>query len=230
MLSFTEENYLKALVELIIFDDYLTEIGVNKLAEHLNVKPASVTDMVKKLNEKSLVNYQRYGKISLTNEGKLAGMMVIRRHRLWETFLQSKLGFSWDEVHEVAEELEHIHSSNLINILDSFLEYPSFDPHGEAIPNALGEISLPYRKTLKEISAGKSVRFVAVKDDSKSFLQYVSQLNLKMNDIIDIQKIDQFDELITIQFQNESKVVSPKFAENIYVVCAKCNKVKDCNC
>ena len=126
MLSFTEENYLKALVELTVFEAESEEVGVNRLAHCLDVKPATVSDMVRKLKDKELVHYEKYGKISLTSEGRFKGMMVIRRHRLWETFLSSKLDFSWDEVHEIAEELEHVHSEKLINRLDDFFSHCRF--------------------------------------------------------------------------------------------------------
>lgn len=230
MLSFTEENYLKALVQLSVFKGQTDEIGVNALASSLNVKPATVSDMVRKLKDKSLVNYKKYGKITLTSSGKFEGMMVIRRHRLWETFLHDKLSFSWDEVHELAEELEHIHSDKLINKLDSFLEFPEFDPHGDAIPNEKGEIALPFRIKLSQIDVGKSCRIIAVKDNSTKFLQHVDQLGLKINDVIEVLKKEEFDELMTIQYKGKTNVVSPLFTDNIYVVCAKCNKGKDCNC
>lgn len=229
MYSFTEENYLKALVQLTVFDDGV-EVGVNQLATTLNVKPATVSDMVRKLKEKNLVNYKRYGKVSLTPSGKLAGMMVIRRHRLWETFLQSKLGFTWDEVHEVAEELEHVHSYKLIDKLDEFLGFPEYDPHGDAIPNIRGEIELPHRKTLLEADKGQQLMVVAVKDNSTEFLQYVNKIGLKIGDLITIQNKEEFDSLATIQFNGCTQVVSPRFTENIFVVCATCGKSKGCKC
>lgn len=230
MLSFTEENYLKTLVQLTIFEGQTKEVGVNKLAEKLDVKPATVSDMVRKLKEKSFVNYQKYGKISLTKRGEKEGMMVIRRHRLWETFLFKKLDFSWDEVHVLAEELEHVHSLKLIDGLDKFLEYPEFDPHGDAIPNAKGEISIPFRKTLSEVKSGDSCKIVAVKDNSSEFLQYVNKIGLKIQDEIKIIGKEEFDSLTTIQFAKKEYVVSPKFTENIFVVCNKCLKAKDCEC
>ncbi len=230
MLSFTEENYLKSLIQLTIFTDGKDEVGVNRMAESLGVKPATVSDMVRKLKDKGLVNYQRYGKVSLTLSGRAEGMMVIRRHRLWETFLQEKLGFSWDEVHELAEELEHIHSKKLVDRLDSFLDYPAFDPHGDAIPNADGEIIIPFRRTLLEGEAGKSYRLVAVKDNSPEFLKYVDRLGLAINDEIEVLSYDAFDSAMSIKYKGETRVVSPKFTENVYIVCSKCNKAKDCSC
>lgn len=230
MLSFTEENYLKALIQLTVFDVKAKEVGVNKLASQLDVKPATVSDMVRKLKDKSLVNYEKYGKVSLTAEGRLAGMMVIRRHRLWETFLSDKLDFTWDEVHELAEELEHIHSVKLIDRLDRFLEYPQFDPHGDAIPNASGEITIPYRKTLSEVEVGEKCKIIAVKDNSIEFLQYVDKLGLQINDSIIVTDKEEFDALTSIEFNGNKSVVSLKFTDNIYVVCARCLKAKDCTC
>ncbi len=230
MLSFTEENYLKALVQLTIFEASSSEVGVNKLAASLEVKPATVSDMVRKLRDKKLVNYEKYGKVSLTDEGRLAGMMVIRRHRLWETFLYNKLDFTWDEVHELAEELEHIHSKKLINRLDQFLEYPEFDPHGDAIPDAQGEIKIPFRKTLSEVQKGERCKVVAVKDNSIEFLQYVDKIGLSIQDEIMVSDKEEFDSLMTIVFNESELVVSPRFSDNIFVVCATCQKAKDCTC
>ncbi|MFK7783635.1 MAG: metal-dependent transcriptional regulator [Crocinitomicaceae bacterium] len=217
MLSFTEENYLKALVELTIFDADSDEVGVNGLASALDVKPATVSDMVRKLRDKSLVNYEKYGKVSLTETGRFKGMMVIRRHRLWETFLFSKLDFSWDEVHELAEELEHIHSKKLINRLDAFLDFPEFDPHGDAIPNKDGEIVLPYRKTLSEAEVGGKYRIMAVRDQIE-VLQYMDRIQLTINQEVRVEHREEFDGLTTIAHGERTSVVSPKLTENIFVV------------
>ena len=230
MLSFTEENYLKALVQLTIFEDGVTEVGVNRLAEYLGVKPATVSDMVRKLKKKALVNYERYGKISLTEEGRFLGMMVIRRHRLWETFLQQKLDFSWDEVHELAEDLEHIHSKKLINRLDAFLDHPEFDPHGDAIPNREGEILIPFRRTLNDGESGKRYKIIAVKDNSSEFLKYLDKLGIAINDEATIINKESFDELITIRFNGKERVLSPKVTDYLFVICALCLKAKKCGC
>ena len=228
MLSFTEENYLKALVELTVFDADSHEVGVNALASSLDVKPATASDMVRKLRDKSLVNYKKYGKVSLTDTGRFKGMMVIRRHRLWETFLSSKLDFSWDEVHELAEELEHIHSEKLINRLDEFLDFPEFDPHGDAIPNKEGEILLPFRRTLAEAEVGKMHRISAVRDQIE-VLQYMDRIQLKINQDVSVDHREAFDGLTTITHGKQTSVVSPKLTENIFVVCSTCGKAK-CLC
>ena len=230
MLSFTEENYLKSLVQLTILEEDSKEVGVNKLAIELKLRPATVSDMVKKLKIKGFVNYQKYGKISLTDIGRKEGMLVIRRHRLWETFLHDKLDFSWDEVHQIAEELEHVHSSKLINGLDKLLDFPSFDPHGDAIPNSKGEIVIPYRRTMSEVLLGKKCRIVAVKQDSADFLQFVDKIGLKIQDEITVISKEKFDSLTTIEHLNSEIIVSPKFTDNIFVVCSTCLKAKDCQC
>ncbi|MDG1332529.1 MAG: metal-dependent transcriptional regulator [Crocinitomicaceae bacterium] len=228
MLSFTEENYLKALVELTVLDADSDEVGVNALASSLDVKPATASDMVRKLRDKTLVNYKKYGKVSLTDTGRFKGMMVIRRHRLWETFLSSKLDFSWDEVHELAEELEHIHSEKLINRLDEFLDFPEFDPHGDAIPNKDGEILLPFRRTLSEAEVGKKHKISAVRDQIE-VLQYMDRIQLKINQDVTIDHREAFDGLTTITYGKQTSVVSPKLTENIFVVCSTCGKAK-CTC
>ena len=218
MLSHTEENYLKALFHLTTESIDKSKAGTNELAAHLNVKPASVNDMLKKLKEKKLISYEKYGKISLTAEGKRKAVDIIRKHRLWETFLYEKLEFSWDEVHEIAEQLEHIQSAKLIDRLDKFLEYPEFDPHGDAIPNAKGELNIQPRKTLSEIAVGKTCKLIAVKDNSASFLQYVVKVGLGISSKIKVLSKQDYDAIMEIEVNGKKSSVSQKFADNIYVV------------
>lgn len=218
MLSNTKENYLKALVQLTVFNAEKVEVSTKELALHLGVKSASISDMIQKLKEKGLVNFKKYGKISLTDLGQFEGVMVIRRHRLWETFLSEKLNFSWDEVHDVAEELEHIHSQKLIDKLDEFLGFPEFDPHGDAIPTSKGKVAMPHTLLLGSQKVGTVCKIVAVKDNSVDFLQYVDHLDLKINDVIEIVDMEEFDSLMTVTYKGKSHVVSPKFTENIYIV------------
>ncbi len=217
-LSFTEENYLKSLIHLTVFTEDKNEVGTNELASNLSLKPATVNDMLKKLKEKDFVNYKKYGKISLTEKGRFSGMNVIRKHRLWETFLVEKLSFSWDEVHEVAEQLEHIHSSKLVDSLDALLEYPKYDPHGDPIPNKKGQVELIFRKTLDEMSIMSTKKVFAVKDNSSEFLQYVNKLNLKIGDEILLISKESYDDLLTIEIHGKQHVVSQKFAQNIFVL------------
>ena len=222
MLSFTEENYLKALLQLTLETGNKEEVGTNELAAHLNLKPATANDMLKKLKEKKFVSYKKYGKSSLTTEGKKLAIEVVRKHRLWETFLYEKLEFTWDEVHEVAEQLEHIQSPKLISKLDKFLDYPAFDPHGDVIPSAKGEMKMPVKKTLDEEEIGHTCTMVGVKDNSATFLQYVNKVGLSINNQIKVLSKQNYDDLIEIEVNGKSSSVSPKFAENIVIVCADC--------
>ncbi len=218
MLSQTEENYLKALFHLTSETADKSEAGTNELAATLNVKPATVNDMLKKLKDKKLIVYEKYGKISLTASGKKQAIEVVRKHRLWETFLYEKLQFSWDEVHEVAEQLEHIHSSKLIEQLEKFLGYPEVDPHGDIIPNARGELKSQIRKTLSHVVVGKTCKLVAVKDNSASFLQYVVKVGLGLSSKIRVISRQDFDGTTEIEINGKKSIVSQKFAENIWVV------------
>ena len=224
MLSFTEENYLKALLQLTLETGSKEDVGTNELAAHLKLKPATANDMLKKLKEKKFVSYKKYGKSSLTTEGKKLAIEVVRKHRLWETFLYEKLEFTWDEVHEVAEHLEHIQSPKLISKLDKFLNYPAFDPHGDVIPSAKGEMKMPVKKTLDEEEIGHTCTMVGVKDNSATFLQYVNRVGLSINNQIKILSKQNYDDLIEIEVNGKSSSVSPKFAENIVIVCADCSK------
>jgi DtxR family Mn-dependent transcriptional regulator len=228
MLSFTEENYLKALLKLTMENKDREEAGTNELAANLGVKPATVNDMLKKLKEKKLISYEKYGKITLTKTGRKAGLDVLRKHRLWETFLYEKLEFSWDEVHQVAEQLEHIQSQKLVDKLDKFLGYPEIDPHGDVIPNAKGELKYRYRVTLSQIEPGKSCKMVAVKDNSAPFLQYVIEVGLGINNLMKVVSIHPYDDIIQIEVNGKISSVSRKFADNIFVFCDNCLHNKPC--
>ena len=227
MLSFTEENYLKALLK-ISFDSGVEEVGTNELATALAVKPATANDMLKKLKEKELVDYEKYGKITLTTTGRKNAIDVIRKHRLWETFLYEKLEFSWDEVHEVAEQLEHIQSEKLVDKLDKSLDFPEFDPHGDPIPNKKGELKVQFKKTLSDVAVGNRCRMVAVKDNSSSFLQYVVKVGLGINNKIVVVSKQEYDAITVIEVNGIKSSVSQKFAENIFVVCHNCIVGKSC--
>ena len=216
MVSATEENYLKALLKLT-FESETNEAGTNELAGLLVLKPATVNDMLKKLKEKQLVDYEKYGKITLSPKGKKIAIEVLRKHRLWETFLYKKFNFTWDEVHEVAEQLEHIQSLKLIDRLDEFLGYPEFDPHGEPIPDSKGEMKQNIKNNLSEVKVGNSCRMVSVKDNSSSFLQYVDKVGLAINSQIRVISKQEYDALMVIEVNGITSTVSQKFAENIYV-------------
>ncbi len=215
-LTKSEEDYLKALFQLLIEDDSV-KVGNNQLADYLKVSPASTNNMIKKLKAKSYVVSEKYGKLDLTEEGKSIAVRLIRKHRLWETFLCNYLNFTWDEVHEVAEQLEHIKSFKLINELDRFMDFPRTDPHGEVIPNEDGEYTIIPKITLSSLEEGDVCKLVAVNDGSVNFLKYVSAIGLALSSEIKILEVREFDKSIRIQFDNTIETVTRKFADNVFV-------------
>ncbi|WP_299245587.1 metal-dependent transcriptional regulator [uncultured Aquimarina sp.] len=215
-LTKSEEDYLKALFQLLI-EDNSVKVGNNQLAEYLKVSPASTNNMIKKLKSKNYVVSEKYGKLELTEEGKSIAVRLIRKHRLWETFLCNYLNFSWDEVHEVAEQLEHIKSYKLIDELDRFMDFPTKDPHGEVIPNADGEYSILPKITLSSLEEGAVCQLVSVNDASVTFLKYVSEIGLALSSEIKVQEVREFDGSIKIQFNNIQETVTRKFADNVFV-------------
>jgi DtxR family Mn-dependent transcriptional regulator len=211
----SEENYLKVIYHL----SNLSPKGVNTnaIAAMLDTKASSVTDMLKKLSEKEWIHYQKYQGVSLTDKGKLNAKIIVRKHRLWEVFLVEKLGFAWDEVHEVAEELEHIKSEKLINQLDQYLNFPGFDPHGDPIPNAKGEIIKLEKQLVSEIEVGKTITCVGVKDTSVDFLQYLNKQNISLGTKIKVLEKEPFDGTLKIEVNSNVLVISDKIANNLYV-------------
>jgi DtxR family Mn-dependent transcriptional regulator len=217
MVSQAEENYLKALFKLTSEIAGKEEAGTNELADILEVTPATVNNMLKKLKEKQFVAYEKYGKITLTPKGKTLAVEIVRKHRLWETFLYEKLNFTWDEVHEVAEQLEHIKSVKLIEQLERFLDFPQTDPHGDSIPNERGEIKYIKRKTLAEIGVNKTCKLIAVKDNSSSFLQYIVKLGLGLSAKIKVVNYQSFDGSMEIEVNGVLSSISKKVAQNLFV-------------
>ena len=215
MLTHSEENYLKAIYHLSLIED--NGVSTNAIAQKMNTKASSVTDMIKKLSEKGFMNYQKYQGVTLTKEGKMTAKMVIRKHRLWEVFLVEKLDFSWDEVHIVAEELEHIKSEKLINKLDAFLGFPKEDPHGDPIPNAKGEVFISEKFLLNEMDANQICICVGVKDTSSEFLQYLDRQNIALGKTIIIKSKESFDNSMVIEVNNSELMISNKIANNILV-------------
>jgi DtxR family Mn-dependent transcriptional regulator len=211
----SEENYLKVIYHL----SNLSPKGVNTnaIAAMLDTKASSVTDMLKKLSEKDWINYQKYQGVSLTDKGKFNAKIIVRKHRLWEVFLVEKLGFAWDEVHEVAEELEHIKSEKLINQLDQFLNFPRFDPHGDPIQNAKGEIIKIEKQLVSEIEVGRTITCVGVKDTSVDFLQYLNKQNISLGTKMKVLEKEPFDGTLKIEINNSVLVISDKIANNLYV-------------
>lgn len=220
-MSYSEENYLKALYSIGSAHEQ-NEVGTNDLASHLQVKPASVSEMLKKLKTKDWVDYKRYGKIKLTPEGWKKAVEIVRKHRLWETFLYDKLNFDWDEIHEIAEELEHIGNTKLTERLDKFLGFPKFDPHGDPIPDSAGRLYTQSKSLIATINIGKKAKIVGVKDSSAELLQYANALGLNMNTEITVIKRIPYDGQTYISIGGKEVSISEKVAENIIVVCEDC--------
>jgi DtxR family Mn-dependent transcriptional regulator len=214
-MTFSEENYLKTIYHLTTISD--TEVSTNAIAEKMETKASSVTDMLKKLAEKDLVNYKKYQGVSLTENGKLAAKMIVRKHRLWEVFLVEKLDFSWDEVHDVAEQLEHIKSEKLINKLDDFLGNPTEDPHGDPIPDVHGRIVKIEKQLLSELTENQSGICVGVKDTSSEFLKYLDKQEIALGSKIEIIGKESFDLSLKIKVDGKDLTISNKIASNLFV-------------
>jgi len=218
-LSFTEENYLKAIYSLSERNESF-DTSTNEIAERIKTKPPTVSDMLRKLTEKKLISYEKYKRVRLTKAGKQVAILVIRKHRLWEVFLHDKLEFAWDEVHEVAEQLEHIHSEQLILRLEKYLRFPKYDPHGDPIPSADGELNAVKRTILSEVAEGKACQVVGVKDSSTLFLQYLQQINIGIGTKIKVIEKIAFDGSLKISLKKDQQLtVSKKFCENVLVTC-----------
>lgn len=219
-LSFTEENYLKAIYRLS--EGGTKAVSTNEIAESMTTKAASVTDMIKKLSNKNLISYERYYGATITRQGKSQALSIIRKHRLWETFLVEKLSFSWDEVHEVAEQLEHIQSVLLIEKLDEFLGYPTADPHGHPIPDKDGKIQLMRLIPLSESAINQKAVVRSVKDGSPSFLQYLSKIGIYIGARVTILEKIEFDGSLEVLIDNKNRVfISRDAAENLLITDAK---------
>lgn len=214
-MTFSEENYLKTIYHLTIISD--SEISTNAIAEKMETKASSVTDMLKKLSEKDLVNYKKYQGVSLTEKGKLSAKMIVRKHRLWEVFLVEKLDFSWDEVHDIAEQLEHIKSEKLINKLDDFLGNPTEDPHGDPIPDVNGRIIKIEKQLLSELHENQIGICVGVKDTSSEFLKYLDKQGIALGSKIEIIAKESFDLSVKIKVDTNDLTISNKIASNLFV-------------
>lgn len=211
--STSEENYIKAIYHL----QGEGTVNTNQLAGELKTRPASVTDMMKKLRAKKLVHYEAYKGFKLTAEGKKLALLIIRRHRLWEFFLAEKLRFSWDEVHEVAEDLEHVSSKKLIDKLDEYLGFPRFDPHGDPIPDANGKIESSKQVCLVDLPINKPGLVCYVSDQSTEMLELLGHKNIGMGTRIEVKKKFQFDQSMEIRVKQQIETISETLAKNIYV-------------
>ncbi|MEL6412858.1 MAG: metal-dependent transcriptional regulator [Bacteroidota bacterium] len=215
-LSHTEENYLKAVYQHS--EGGKKAVTTNALAAALHTSPAAVTDMVQKLHEKGLVAYQKDQGVNISAVGKTHALQVLRKHLLWEVFLVEKLKMGWGEVHEIAEQLEHIHSPLLIQRLDDFLGHPTYSPHGSPIPNAQGELAHKEGTLLADAPVGSSGIIVAVKDGATEFLQYLSKRGIYLGAKITVIEKIAFDLSMDISIDNLPQVnVSPKVSENLLI-------------
>ena len=213
--STSEENYIKAIYHLQGAQNTVT---TNELAEKLNTKPASVTDMMKKLKSKKLLHYQPYQGFRLSNEGKKVALDIIRRHRLWEYFLAEKLKFKWDEVHVVAEDLEHVSSKKLIDKLDEYLGYPKFDPHGDPIPDSLGKMEYSQQLTLSELPVNKPAEVCRVINQSEEMLELLQHKRISIGTRLEVKRKFNFDHSVEIKLrQQPSFSISDELAKNIFV-------------
>lgn len=215
MYTVSEENYLKSIFHLSGKDN--KRVSTNDVAESLTTKASSVTDMIQKLSDKKLIKYEKYKGVLLTPKGRKIAASIVRRHRLWEVFLVDKLNFSWDEIHEIAEELEHVGSEKLIDKLEAFLGYPKKDPHGDPIPDKDGKMDHHKDFTIADLDIGETGIIVGVKEHSTEFLQYLDGVKLILGAKISIKKIFDYDKSVVAQLGNNELMLSERVAKNIYI-------------
>jgi DtxR family Mn-dependent transcriptional regulator len=214
-LTVAEENYIKAIFHLQLDEG---NVSTNQLAASLHTKPASVTDMLKKLTSKSLLIYEPYQGVRLSKEGKRQALIIVRKHRLWEYFLVDKLQFGWDEVHEVAEELEHVRSKKLVDKLDSFLGHPKFDPHGDPIPDSHGNMATIRQFNLIDVKPGSMVEVCSVGVQSAELLELLRHKNIGIGTIFQTVRKFDFDNSIEIILKNSRCInISQQLAQALFV-------------
>ncbi|TMU55781.1 metal-dependent transcriptional regulator [Flagellimonas algicola] len=211
----SEENYIKTIFHLGGNSSAL--IATNAIAEQMETKPSSVTDMAKKLAEKGLVHYKKYQGISLTDIGIKTALSIIRKHRLWEVFLVKKLDFTWDEVHEVAEQLEHIKSEKLIDKIDELLDFPKFDPHGDPIPSKDGKFMERDKQLLSDVELNTEGVCVGVKDTSAAFLKFLDKNKIALGNTIKVLEKEDFDQSLHIEMEGKALHISHQIASNLYI-------------
>jgi DtxR family Mn-dependent transcriptional regulator len=216
MNSLSEENYLKAIYRLSQKDG--EKITPTSIAEALNNNPASVIDMLRKLSEKKLVNYDKVKGARLTERGGKVAVEVVRKHRLWEVFLLEKLGYSWDEVHDIAEQLEHVHHPDLADKMDKFLGYPNYDPHGDPIPDKNGKLPVKKAVPLNEVAVGKKIKVVNVSDNSPAFLKYLDKQEIGLNTVLAVIEVQEFDQSLLVELKNKKEIfLSREACSKIFV-------------
>ena len=214
-MTLSEEDYIKAIYHL--GKGKKAAVSTNAIADKMVTKPSSVTDMVRKLSEKGLINYKKYKGVSLTEIGLKTALNLVRKHRLWEVFLVEKLDFTWDEVHEVAEQLEHIKSAKLIDKLDEHLGFPQVDPHGDPIPSKNGEFKKSIKKLLKDVPVGITGVCVGVKDSSPPFLKFLDKHQIALGDTIEVLEKEEFDDSFVIEINNSTMNISHQIASNLFI-------------
>ena len=214
-MTVSEENYLKVIYHLSLVSP--KGVNTNAIAGMLETKASSVTDMLKKLSEKELVSYQKYQGVTLMDKGINVAKMIVRKHRLWEVFLVEKLHFSWDEVHEIAEQLEHIKSEQLIDKLANFLGNPTKDPHGDPIPDKYGKIIAIEKVLLSELTVDQKGICIGVKDSSASFLKYLDSNKIALGSEIALLSKEDFDLSLKISLDKKEMVISNKIASNLFI-------------
>jgi DtxR family Mn-dependent transcriptional regulator len=213
--SITEENYIKAIFHLQQGEG---TVSTNELAAELHTKAASVTDMLKKLKTKKLLSYEKYKGVRLSGEGKKLALAIVRKHRLWEYFLVDTLQFGWDEVHEVAEELEHISSKKLVEKLDAFLGYPKFDPHGDPIPDSHGKMAVPQHINLIDLPVNKTAEVSGVGSQSTELLELLKHKHIGIGTRLEIKRKFSFDNSIEIKLKNQNAfTISQQLAQALFV-------------
>ena len=214
MNTLAEENYLKSIYHLSLNS---ASVSTNQMAAFLSTKASSVTDMLKKLAEKELINYTPYQGVTLTPAGEKIAVNIIRKHRLWEYFLVEKLNFKWDEVHEMAEEMEHISSNELIDRLDKFMGYPKYDPHGDPIPDCNGLFKVHDLKMVSSILTGDCGIIFGVRDHSSAFLKYLEKQELTIGKKIKVAEIIEFDQSMVLQLDDKKIQISREVANNLLI-------------
>lgn len=214
MISLTEENYLKAIYHLANKDN---TVMVNEISKFLNIKMPSVNSMMKKFADKNWVIYESYKPLIITAEGRRRAALVVRKHRLTEMFLVHKMGFRWDEVHEIAEQLEHIDSEVFFDKIDELLDYPKTDPHGSPIPDKDGNIIQQNYRKLSETRVGQKVVFVALTESSNELLKYLNQKQLPLNTEIEILRLEEFDKSMEVLYNTKKEVFSALVCEKLLV-------------
>lgn len=215
MNTFSEQNYLKAIFHLEQAGGYAS---TNEIARSIGHKAASVTEMLRKMAVKKLISYEKYKGVKLSEKGRRTALNVIRKHRLWEVFLLQELGFLWDEVHDMAEQLEHIESDELVSRLDKYLGYPKFDPHGDPIPDGKGRIMNHRSLPLNQARTGEKYLLSGVDSHDKEFLKHLSELGIKLNTQVTIRSVMAFDNSLAVQMNGKTLVLTPAVAAHIKVV------------